>query len=100
MWGAGGGEGGVTLLQLANFTLGPDATLNREIHKISVRIKASNTVIASKRNTKIKQITLINKDEYLRLILLYARVNERKGKRKVQGVPHSQTAALPRPQEE
>ena len=28
------------LLQLANFTLGPDATLNTEIHKNSVRIKA------------------------------------------------------------
>ena len=26
------------LLQLANFTLGPDATLNTEIHKKSVRI--------------------------------------------------------------
>ena len=26
--------------------------------------------------------------------------NEKKGKRKVQGVPQSQTAALPRPQEE
>ena len=31
------------LLQLANFTLGPDATLNTEIHKNSVRIKAPNT---------------------------------------------------------
>ena len=28
------------LLHLANFTLGPDATLNTEIHKNSVRIKA------------------------------------------------------------
>ena len=28
------------LLQLAYFTLGPDATLNTEIHKSSVRIKA------------------------------------------------------------
>ena len=28
------------LLELANFTLGPDATLNTEIHKNSVRIKA------------------------------------------------------------
>ena len=26
--------------------------------------------------------------------------HKKKGKRKVQGVPHSQTAALPRPQEE
>ena len=45
-----------TLLQLANFTLGPDATLESWSSK--------------------------------------------KGKRKVQGVPQSQTAALPRPQEE
>ena len=34
-WG-GGGEGFKALLQLANFTLGPDATLNTEIHKNSV----------------------------------------------------------------
>ena len=27
------GSGGKVLLQLANFTLGPDATLNTEIHK-------------------------------------------------------------------
>ena len=40
------------LLQLANFTLGPDATLNTEIHKNSVRIKASNSVNASKRKHK------------------------------------------------
>ena len=33
-------EGFKALLQLANFTLGPDATLNTEIHKKSVRIKA------------------------------------------------------------
>ena len=39
--GGGGGGGGVkALLQLANFTLGPDATLNTEIHKNLVRIKA------------------------------------------------------------
>ena len=31
--GGGGGEGFKALLQLANFTLGPDATLNTEIHK-------------------------------------------------------------------
>ena len=29
-----GGGGVKALLQLANFTLGPDATLNTEIHKI------------------------------------------------------------------
>ena len=39
------------LLQLANFTLVPDATLNTEIHKNSVRIKAPNLVNASKRKT-------------------------------------------------
>ena len=37
------------LLQLHNFTLGPDATLKTEIHKTSVRIKAPNSVNASKR---------------------------------------------------
>ena len=37
------------LLQLANFTLGPDVTLNTETHKNSVRIKAPNSVNASKR---------------------------------------------------
>ena len=51
-------------------------------------------------NIKIKLITMINKDKYSWLILLCARVNEKKGKRKVQGVPQSQTAALPRHQEE
>ena len=55
--GRGGGVGGLegvfkALLQLANFTLGPDATLNTEIHKNSVRIKAPNSVNASKRKHK------------------------------------------------
>ena len=50
MVGGGGGEGGFkVLLQLANFTLGPDATLNTELIKNSVRIKALNSVNASKR---------------------------------------------------
>ena len=42
--------GGVVkaLLQLANFTLCPDAALNTEIHKTSVRIKAPNSVNESK----------------------------------------------------
>ena len=39
------------LLQLANFTLGPDA-INTEIHKNSVFIKAPNSVNASKRKHK------------------------------------------------
>ena len=67
-WGSGGGgegEGVKALLQLANFTLGPDATLHIEIHKKSVRIKAPNSVNASSKNIKIKLITMINKDEYL-----------------------------------
>ena len=34
-WGVGVGGGAVkALLQLANFTLSPDATLNTEIHKV------------------------------------------------------------------
>ena len=55
------------LLWPANFTLCPDATLNTEIHKNSVRIKASNSVNASKRKHKNQItliITIINKDEY------------------------------------
>ena len=48
------------LLQQANFTLGPDATLNTEIHKNSVRIKAPNSVNASKRKHK-NQINHYNK---------------------------------------
>ena len=53
-----GGRGGAVaggvkaLLQLANFTLGPDATLNTEIHKTTVRIKSPNSVNASKRKHK------------------------------------------------
>ena len=47
--GGGGGGGGVkTLLQLANFTLGSDATVYTEKHKNSVRIKAPNSVNTSK----------------------------------------------------
>ena len=51
-WGGGGGGRVKALLQLASFTLGPDATLNTEIHKHSVRIKAPNSVNASKRKHK------------------------------------------------
>ena len=47
--GGGGGRRFKALLRLANFTLGPDAPLNTEIHKNSVRIKAPNSVNASKR---------------------------------------------------
>ena len=56
-----GAEGVVkALLQLANFTLGPDSTLNTEIHKNSVRVKAPNSVNASKRKHK-NQINHFNK---------------------------------------
>ena len=48
------------LLQLANFTLGPDATHNTVIHKYSVRIKAPNSVNAAKRKHK-NQINHYNK---------------------------------------
>ena len=48
------------LLQLTNFTLGPDATVNTEIHKNSVRLKAPNSVNASKRKHK-NQINHYNK---------------------------------------
>ena len=56
-WGGGGVK---ALLQLANFTLGPDATLYIYIHKNSVRIKAPNSVNASKRKHK-NQINHYNK---------------------------------------
>ena len=50
------------LLQLANFTLGPDATLNTEIHTNLVRIKAPNSVSASKRKHQ-NQINHYNKPQ-------------------------------------
>ena len=49
-----------TLLQITNFTLGPDATLNTETHKNSVRTKAPNSVNVSKRKHK-NQINHYNK---------------------------------------
>ena len=67
------GGGGKALLQPAIFTLGPDATLNTKIHKNLFRIKAPNSVNASKRKHKNQLITMINKDEYSRLILLCAK---------------------------
>ena len=46
-------RGGVKVrLQPSNFTIGPDATLNTKIHKTSVRIKALNSVKASKQKHK------------------------------------------------
>ena len=48
------------LSELANSTMGPDASLNTEIHKNSVRTKAPNSVNASKRTNK-NQINQYNK---------------------------------------
>ena len=108
IWGTPGDIALKALLQLANFTLGPDATLNIETHKNSVCIKAPNSVNASMRKHK-NQINHYNKQ---RLLMANSTVCQskwkpiaeprraKKGKRKVQGVPQSQTAAIPRPQEE
>ena len=63
-------EGFKALLQLANFTLGPDATLNTEIHKNSVRIKGSNSVNASKRKHK-NQINHYNKQRRVLMAIFY-----------------------------
>ena len=71
-----GGGGFKALLQLANFTLGPDATLNTEIHKIRFAERLPTQSMHQSENIKFKLITIINKDEYSWLILLYARVNE------------------------
>ena len=56
------GKGVEALLQLANFTLGPDATPYTEILINSVRIKAPNSVNASKRKYK-NQINLYDKQK-------------------------------------
>ena len=56
------------LLQLANFTLGPDATLNTEIHKNSVRFKAPISVNASKRKHK-NQIMPNHYDKQRRVLM-------------------------------
>ena len=74
--GAGGGVRGKALLRPVNFTLGPDATVNAEIHKNSVRIKAPNSVNASKQKHK-NQINHYDKQRrVLMAILLCAEVNE------------------------
>ena len=57
---------GKTLLQLANVNLGPDATLNTEIQKSYVRIKAPNSVSASKRKHKNQ----INHNDKQRRVLM------------------------------
>ena len=60
------------LLQLANFTLGRDATFNTEMHKYSVRIRAPNSVNASKRkhNTITTQYNQINHYKKQRRVLM------------------------------
>ena len=55
-----GGFKALLQLHVANFALGPDVTLNTEIHKNLVRIKAPNSVNASKRKHK-NQINHYNK---------------------------------------
>ena len=78
------------LLQLANFTFGPDATLNTEIHKNSVRIKAPNSVNASKRKrnqinhynkqrrTLVETTAFVPKDVAIKMnLLLYRILNEK-----------------------
>ena len=50
--GGGGVRGVKAFLQLANFILDLETTLNTEIHKNSVRIEAPNSVNASKRKHK------------------------------------------------
>ena len=49
-----------SFLQLADFSLGPDATLNTEIHKHSVRIKALDSVNA----TSSPKTSMGNTDNY------------------------------------
>ena len=70
-WRGGGGRGcwwvkGLLQLHVANITLGPDATLNTKIHKHSVRIKAPNSVNASKRKHKNQ----INHNDKQRRVLM------------------------------
>ena len=55
------------LLQLTNFTLGPDATPNTETHKNSVRTKAANSVNAPKRTHK-NQINHYNKQRRVLMV--------------------------------
>ena len=65
------------LLQLASFTLDPDVTLNTELHQTLVRIKAPNSVNASKRKHK-NQINYYNKQR--RVLMANATVCQSKWK--------------------
>ena len=63
-------------VKLANFTLGPNAILNTEIHNTLVCIKAPNSVNASKRKHE-NQINHYDKQRRVLMAnLLCARVNE------------------------
>ena len=53
------GGGVKALLQLANFTLGPDATLNTETHKNLVRIKAPNSVYSADRSKAVVPVLVL-----------------------------------------
>ena len=71
------GAGVKALLQPANFTRGPYATLDTEIHKYSVRIKIPNSVNASKRKHK-NQINLYDKQR--RVLMAYSTMCQSKWK--------------------
>ena len=75
--GMGMGGGVKTLLQLANFTLDPDATLNTEIHKNSVRLKAPNALKVSKRKHK-NQINHYDKQRRVDLLMANSTVCQSK----------------------
>ena len=66
------------LLQPANFTLGPDASLNREIQKNSVRIEAPNSMSMHQSENIKNQIMYNDKQRWVLMAnsVLYARVNE------------------------
>ena len=53
-WVGGGGSGGGTLSQLTNFTPGPNATLNTEIHKNPARIMTAIQSMHHSEMIKIK----------------------------------------------
>ena len=70
MWVGGGGRI-KTLLQPANFTLGPDATLNTQIHKNSVQVIQSNIPILNedpKVNSILPNFKIIKSKRLKRLL--------------------------------
>ena len=74
--GGGGGEEGKAHLQLANFSLGLAATLNIEIHKNSVRIKAPNSVNASKRKQRTQYCSTPNTSSFRCLFVSFTHANK------------------------